>query len=228
MAPNRQSLASTPMPPVSRRRSIDMLGRGGLHRSLQQARWRSSGGPLPPHRRFVQHRRCWRSSKIAFCDHRKSRCRIDEGRGWRGGASPGVRLAITSFEQFGDGDRLVAAGAWGSDAGGPHEGVAVGAVLVAERAGVAVVADVDGHGPLGAFGRDGWPWDGGGVASAPGGLAAGVGAVTAPTGRHEVGSAVRTGPYRYAIVTRRAVSGHGGLLGWRWAVGRRRGGGWLR
>jgi hypothetical protein len=172
--------------------------------------------------------RCWRSSKIAFCDHRKSRCRIDEGRGWRGGASPGVRLAITSFEQFGDGDRLVAAGAWGSDAGGPHEGVAVGAVLVAERAGVAVVADVDGHGPLGAFGRDGWPWDGGGVASAPGGLAAGVGAVTAPTGRHEVGSAVRTGPYRYAIVTRRAVSGHGGLLGWRWAVGRRRGGGWLR
>src|SRR6516162_793351 len=102
-----------------------------------------------------------------------SRCGIIGSRGWRGGALRGLRLSVTSWCGFGDGDGLVAAGAGPADARGAHEGVAVLAALLPEGAGVAAVADVDGHGPFAASGRDGRLGRWGLVAGPPGGDPAG-------------------------------------------------------
>jgi hypothetical protein len=185
--------------------------------------------------------RCWRSSNFAFCDHRMSRSRINESRGLGSlvfavggvGALRGVRLATTSLGELGDGDGFRAARAFGADAGGSHEGVTVGAVLLAQGAAVAAVADVDGHGPFGTSGWDGRLGRGGLMAGPPGGDPTVVGAVAAPPGGRVAVSAHRAGRYRYAIVTRRDVS-HGGLPCCWWGCrrgggwGRRRGGGWPR
>jgi hypothetical protein len=57
-----------------------------------------------------------------------------------------VRLAITSWDEFVDGDGFIAAGAEATGADGAHPGVAVLAALFAEGAGAAGVAFVDGDG----------------------------------------------------------------------------------
>jgi hypothetical protein len=72
-----------------------------------------------------------------------------------------VRLAVVSLGEFGDGDGFGAAGAQAADPDGTHPGVAVLAALVAEGAGLAAGALVDGEGAAAAWGREGsLGWDG--------------------------------------------------------------------
>src|SRR4051794_135568 len=90
------------------------------------------------------------------------------------------------LDDVADRDGFVAVGAWAAEAEAGAGGVAVVAPLLAEVAGVAVWALVDGDGSPAGGRRD----DGGGraglrVAGAPGGLAAGGGAVALAADRGE-------------------------------------------
>ena len=105
-------------------------------------------------------------------------------------------------EQVGDGDGLVAVGAWSADADAAGEGAALLAALFAEEPFTAVGAFVDGDLLAGLGGGD---EDGGGrvvVASAERGLAAGCAAVPLPSGRGEGVVAVGAG-HRRGVVPRR-------------------------
>ena len=84
---------------------------------------------------------------------------------WRPAVLPaGVGLATTSFGELCRRDWFEAARACSTQASSSHEPVAFGASLLAERAELAVVADVDGERPASAPGRKGDP---GAVAAAP-------------------------------------------------------------
>ena len=80
-----------------------------------------------------------------------------------------------------------------ADADGLGPGVAVVAALLAEGAGVAVGALVDGHGSPLAFGGKRRLRGGRLVSATPGGLAAGIGAVLSPAVGNEQVAARRAG-----------------------------------
>jgi len=88
---------------------------------------------------------------------------------------------------------------------GPHEGPALGAVLLAEGPVTALPALVDGHGAFAPLGRYGHRGRGRHVATAPSSLAAPVAAVRPAPRRRKSRPADRAGPCRYAIVTRRGL-----------------------
>jgi hypothetical protein len=103
-------------------------------------------------------------------------------------------VVLVVVDEVVDGDGFVAVGAGASGADFSAPGVAVVAALLAEVAGFAGWAFVDG----GVFGgKDG---AGCGLSSAPGGLSAGVGTPLPAAGRGERGAAHAT-RYRYGIVT---------------------------
>jgi hypothetical protein len=76
----------------------------------------------------------------------------------------------------------------------------------------AAVGLIDADSSFGPLGREGHQGGSGQVTATPGGLAAGVRAVLATPGGQIAGPPNRAGPYRYAIVTRRGLSGHGACL----------------
>src|SRR6266545_3294704 len=120
----------------------------------------------------------------------------------RGSAGGGTSRRVV--EEIGDGDGLVARWAEPTGANPSAEGVAVRAALLAERAGLAGGALVDGGRPWCARREQdrGQPLLG--VADPPGSLTAGIRAEASATGRAEAAAADRAG-YRYAIVTRREI-----------------------
>jgi hypothetical protein len=99
-----------------------------------------------------------------------------------------------------DGDRFVAVGAESAEVDAPAGLVAVVAPLVAELAGTAVGAFVDGDGPSGRVRRDDDGRSGRPVTGAPGRLAAGGSAVALPADRGEWLLAGRAGRGRRRLV----------------------------
>ena len=114
-------------------------------------------------------------------------------------------------EEFVVGDGFVAVGAESAGAEASHERGAGLAVLVAELAGVAVRAFVDGDRPTRLGSGQCWWGEVGLVTATPEGLAAGIGTRDTGSSRRERGGAHPTG-CRYVTVTRR----HGWCLGWWW------------
>jgi hypothetical protein len=124
-----------------------------------------------------------------------------------------VKSAVRSFGQFHDGHGLVATRTHAADPDGSHPGVALLAALIPQSPGVAARALVDSHGPAPALGWRRRLRRGRLVSAPPSGLAAGVRAVTAPSGRHKRAAAgLASGSHRYAIVTRRGFSTIHGCL----------------